>query len=190
MYGCLRQVSVVSARDIGRRSGPSVPGVSHDGLQNSMYVIFPADEVVSLTYGRVIIPRTSKSRTPSTPLERESFDSCNPTVRINNPYEIESNSFSGSEHNSYLYNGDSPSTSLSDPGRFKLNTNSALQREKSTNRSFFKREFSLSVKRERSPAALHPSTLGPDPRLQITNLQHTPSGDNCFVLKVCFTNMM
>lgn len=157
-----------------------------------MYVIFPADEVVSLTYGRVIIPRTSKSRTPSTPIrsERDSFDSYQPQEqnRLRN-YDNginEFNSYNGSERNSYKqYNGDSPSTSLSDPVfnrskslKEKQEIEGVLQRDKSTNRSFFKREFSLSVKRERSPAASRVSTLGPDPRLQITNLQDAPtSGD-------------
>lgn len=142
-----------------------------------MYVIFPADEVVSLTYGRVIIPRTSSSRTPSTrrPSSGSSSRRCSTVDReINN---------TSSRNSPFYQNGtngsDSPDISyIQRTKSFKDTRLSADLNQKPSNRSFLER---VSVKRERSPKSdTRPPTLGPDPRLQLTNLQEVPQGSIAF----------
>lgn len=145
-----------------------------------MYVIFPADEVVSLTYGRVIIPRTSSSRTPSTRVhsERSSLDSRR--CSSNQSYRVQDIAETFDCDNNFLLNGDSASPKLGRSKAVKEKSDSVLQRDKSTNRPF----FNITVKRERSPISVKPPTLGPDPRLQLTNLQDPP-GDSAVLFYLC-----
>lgn len=89
-------------------------------------------------------------------------------------YTVSNESIEADNQNLLLVNGDSISTSsLGRNSKSFKDRNSDFKRDRSLNRSFFK-------KREKSPKLPH-QNLAPDPRLQITNLQDkTSQGDTNF----------